>query len=231
MISEASMVTAGPRQTPLDVPGHLGPLALIAGAFAGLAGGVAWALLVRFTGYEIGYVAWGIGLFVGYAMARVTPARSRSLAVAAALISVFALFTGKALIFVGSTGLIAEEYASDEELMRGGIAWQMYGDRELAPSTVAEVEATFAAGDTLSDSVWEAMNEEAAAKLAGLTEEERAVVAAQLASAYVADVGVLAGVGMQLSAFDLLWLLLAVSTAFRMLSPGQALVETAEANG
>ena len=46
---------------------HLLP-ALGAGALAALAGGLAWAVVVALTEYEIGYLAWGIGLLSGFAV-------------------------------------------------------------------------------------------------------------------------------------------------------------------
>jgi hypothetical protein len=38
---------------------------LFVGLVAGAVGAAAWAALAYFTGYEVGYVAWGIGLLVG----------------------------------------------------------------------------------------------------------------------------------------------------------------------
>lgn len=43
--------------------------AVAGGVLAAVAGGVIWGLLVIFTGYEIGYVAWGLGLVAGFAVA------------------------------------------------------------------------------------------------------------------------------------------------------------------
>ena len=40
-------------------------LAAAAGLVAALLGGVAWGLVVKFSEYEIGIVAWGIGFLVG----------------------------------------------------------------------------------------------------------------------------------------------------------------------
>jgi len=36
-------------------------LAIPAALLAALAGGVAWGLIVKWTGYEVGIVAWGSG--------------------------------------------------------------------------------------------------------------------------------------------------------------------------
>ncbi len=58
--------------------------ALLAGAIAALIGGAVWAALVAFANLEVGYVAWGIGLLVGVAMAMVTQTRGRGMAMLAA---------------------------------------------------------------------------------------------------------------------------------------------------
>ncbi|MBI4229470.1 MAG: hypothetical protein HY608_01410 [Planctomycetes bacterium] len=66
-------------------------MAALAGAAAG---GLAWALLSWATGYEIGYVAWGIGGLVGFAAARFGANGKYSGAVCA-LLSLLAIFGGK----------------------------------------------------------------------------------------------------------------------------------------
>ena len=42
------------------------PGALMGGAIAAIVGGAAWGLITAITGWEIGYVAWGIGLLAGF---------------------------------------------------------------------------------------------------------------------------------------------------------------------
>jgi len=43
--------------------------AALAGLGAAVAGGIAWGLIVKWTDYEIGFAAWGIGFIVGTAVA------------------------------------------------------------------------------------------------------------------------------------------------------------------
>lgn len=47
-------------------------LAVAAGLVAAVVGGVAWGLVVKWTEYEIGIVAWGIGFLVGAAVVAAT---------------------------------------------------------------------------------------------------------------------------------------------------------------
>src|SRR6266508_5834458 len=42
--------------------------AVLAGLVAAVAGGIAWGLIVKWSDYEIGFAAWGIGFFTGIAV-------------------------------------------------------------------------------------------------------------------------------------------------------------------
>jgi short subunit fatty acids transporter len=195
------------------------PLALAAGVVAALVAGALWAGLVFATNTEIGFVAWGVGLLVGYAMSRVTVARTRQLGYAAAACAVIGLLAGKAFIFAGSAGMIATDLADNDEAMAATVAWQLYVARELDEATLAGIDAADAAGDTLSDALWADMTQQATASLAGLTPAERHDVALAASKALLARIGMVNGIRSQLSLFDLLWLFLAVGTAFRMMAP------------
>lgn len=198
-----------------------GPLALAAGLAAGLVAGGLWALLVRITNYEIGYAAWGVGLLVGWAMTRVTHRRTAQLAYAAAAFAVIGLVAGKAFIFASSGGAMAGDFAQDDELMASYIAWDMYDNRELDAATLEELDATQAAGDTLSDRVWEGMRSQAAARIAAMSAQERQDAAERAAERTIQSFGLLGGITAQLTLFDLLWVFLAVGTAYRMLAPAR----------
>jgi hypothetical protein len=67
---------------------------VLAGLGAAILAGIAWAWLVRTTGYEIGFVAWGIGLLAGLAVG--FAARHRH-GVAPQVIAVVAALVGIAL--------------------------------------------------------------------------------------------------------------------------------------
>lgn len=149
------------------------PLALAAGLVAALVAGAAWAGLAFLTNREIGYVAWGVGLLVGFAMSRVTVRRTQTLAMAAAFLALVGLAAGKVFIYAFSTDTVAEQFESDDLLLSGALAWQLYEARELAPETLARVDAVQAAGDTLPDVVWEQMRSEAGEQLRQLSDEER----------------------------------------------------------
>lgn len=196
-------------------------LAIAAGIVAALIAGGLWAMLVRVTGYEIGYAAWGVGLLVGIAMSRVTVNRSRELAVTAAGFALVGLTAGKVFIFLGSTGALAEELKSNDEWMAASVAWTMYDERQLDAATLDELDTTIAAGDTLSDAVWLAMTDQAGRTLETMSADERDAAARDAAAATLGRIGVVNGVVGQVTAFDLLWVLLAVGTAFRAMAPAK----------
>jgi hypothetical protein len=217
MSFENTYVEMSPRDEALADDGRT-PLALAAGLIAALVAGGIWAGLVFATNMEIGYVAWGVGLLVGLAMSRVTSQRSRQLAVAAAAFAVLGLIAGKAFIFAGSAGVYAKDLEKDHESMSAAVAWQMYESRELDPGTLGKIDA-IAYGAQVPYDVWTAMRAEGTARLATMSAEEKHAVAVTMSKQITADIGMMGGILAQVSLFDLLWLFLAVGTAFRMMAP------------
>ncbi len=201
------------------------PLALAAGVVAALAGGVAWAAMVLLTDYEIGFVAWGIGALVGWAMARVTVNRSRSLALAAAALALVGLIAGKGLVTAGSQGAIADELTADEQFLAGAVAWQMYDAGQLEPGTMEAIRATEEAGDTLSDALWADMTAQADTRVDALSDADRRALAEEAAAGFISQLGLVDGIRAQLSGFDLLWMLLALGTAFQMMDARKGVPE------
>jgi hypothetical protein len=195
------------------------PLALAVGLIMALVAGGLWALVGFVTHAEIGFAAWGIGLLVGAAMSRVTRERTQKLAYAAAALALLGLLAGKVFIFAGSTGRIATELSGNDEMMKSAVAWQMYEARELNATTLEGLDQTQQAGDTLSDALWGNMLDQASTKFATMTAEEKQETAKLLARNAMQRMGMVGGVRAQLSAFDLLWVFLAVGTAYRMLAP------------
>ena len=193
-------------------------LALLAGLVAALIGGGIWAGLVFATSLEIGWVAWGIGGLVGVAMARMTANRSKQLAMAAAGFAMLGLLAGKIFIFLGSSGMIADAIEADPASLQGAVAWQMYDTRELDQATLAQVDAAQQAGDTLTHATWATMTAQARSRLDAMSEDERHDIAISAAQGFIGAVGLRAGVTAQLSLFDLLWVFLAVGTAFRFMA-------------
>jgi len=55
------------QQSPVSEPHGSPALAVPAALMAAIAGGIAWGLIVKWTEYEVGIVAWGIGFLTGTA--------------------------------------------------------------------------------------------------------------------------------------------------------------------
>ncbi|MEL7472160.1 MAG: hypothetical protein AAGK04_02500 [Planctomycetota bacterium] len=73
-----------------------GPVAwLLAGGFAGAIGVVVWAAIAYYTGFEIGYIAIGIGALVGLAIKAVDNEGGMARGLAAAIIAALSIAGGK----------------------------------------------------------------------------------------------------------------------------------------
>ena len=75
--------------------------AVLAGLVAAIAGGVVWGLIVKWTDYEVGFVAWGIGFVCGTAVLWATRGTRGFLLQATAIAcALFGILVGKYLAFV-----------------------------------------------------------------------------------------------------------------------------------
>jgi hypothetical protein len=76
-------------------------MAALAGLAAAIVGGVVWGLIVRWSDYEIGFAAWGIGFIVGTAVVfGAQGARGTPLQVLAVVLALAGILLGKYLAFV-----------------------------------------------------------------------------------------------------------------------------------
>lgn len=109
---------AGPIR---EQPRPLG-LALLAGLVAAVLGGVAWGLVVKHSEYEVGVVAWGIGLVVGFAVAAVSRARGPALQAIAVACALVGILLGKYL----SYALVLQEEADAQGVDVGLFSGDMW---------------------------------------------------------------------------------------------------------
>jgi hypothetical protein len=74
--------------------------AVVGGGLAAVVGGAVWGLTVNLTGYEIGYVAWAIGLVAGFGVLLFARGRKGpALQIIAVLSSVLGILIGKYFTF------------------------------------------------------------------------------------------------------------------------------------
>lgn len=192
---------------------------ILAGSAAGVVGGAIWAGIVALTNYEVGYVAWGIGGLIGYAMTRATPQRTTQLAGIAAIIAITSLLLGKVLIQYYVTRPAFEQAIREEEnAVASAAAWRLREEQGLPPDLQTRYDA-LAEEDTLPDAMWEEMVAVGEEYAASLSPEERSRLADEYVAAATAGIGPWQQLSWGFSLWDLLWVGLAVHTAFRMLKP------------
>jgi hypothetical protein len=89
-----------------------------AGAVAALAGGVIWGLIGKWTNYEVGVAAWGIGFIVGTAVVfGARGPRGLPLQLMAVVLALAGVLIGKYLSFV---------WANQEDLEKLGISLPVF---------------------------------------------------------------------------------------------------------
>lgn len=188
----------------------LGFRALVGGVAGGVIGVILWTSVTYFTGYEIGWVAWFVGVLTGLGVSAATEKRGRILIGAlAAIIAVGAIGAGKVtLARLAASQAIADVGANftDEDAI--------YHMAESDPAVNPEDD----------DTIDPAAIDRATARWGTMSETERDAYRMQ-ASHEVrqqmeldADaVTVVALIG-SLSPFDLLWIALAGASAFKIAS-------------
>jgi len=141
-----------PAPPPSPVEPEAGGLtapALLAGLAAAIAGGIAWGLVVRWTDYEVGIAAWGVGALVGFAVATAAGSRrGEDLQLAAVAFALLGVLLGKYLAFAlvvrdefgGAIGLLSRDMLS---LFRDSLR-QVFGLFDLLWAGLAVVTAWFA---------------------------------------------------------------------------------------
>ncbi|MEJ2253344.1 MAG: hypothetical protein P8Y75_03080 [Nitrospirota bacterium] len=108
--------------------------ALVGGLVAALAGGILWSVVVALTDYEIGYMAWGIGLLTGSAVVLFS-GRKKGLALQVMAVS------------FSAAGIALGKYLTFHHFVREAII-QKYGAEAAAgftPLSAAAMSAFFGA--------------------------------------------------------------------------------------
>lgn len=84
--------------------------AVVAGLGAAVAGGIVWGLIVKWSEYEVGFVAWGIGFLAGIAVLTATGGRRgvplQAIAIVCALVGIV---IGKYLSYAWVLQQVADE--------------------------------------------------------------------------------------------------------------------------
>jgi phosphate/sulfate permease len=141
----AAPATAGPQLTNADVQRAVERLrsqqnfvaGLFAGAVAALVGAVIWAVITDVTGYQIGFMAIGVGFIVGYAVRVAGKGIDQSFAIMGAVLALLGCVVGNALAVLG--------IVANQENMRYSELWS----RIDLPTMGNLMAATFSPMDLL----------------------------------------------------------------------------------
>jgi hypothetical protein len=103
-------MTEHPSPVPITEPSSSLLPAVAAGLVAAIVGGVAWAVIVKTSDYEVGIAAWGIGFIAGTAVVLATRgAKGPRLQVIAVVCALLGILLGK---YLGYALVVQEEAES-----------------------------------------------------------------------------------------------------------------------
>lgn len=211
---------------------------LIFGVLAGLVGAMVWAGIACFTGYEIGWIAWGIGAFVGFAFAFGSGGRGVQAGTIAVVITVLSIVAGK---YTAVDLMISQELGTEEEVIQNAVA-QLDDDKVMVSYVAEDVIAEKVARNEFvsypenvdpdnedpeayySPEIWS----EAKASWEGMTPEDKQEYRRRAEEFIVQNVKMVfaesskAGFLYSFTPMDILFFGLAVLTAYRIASRGRA---------
>jgi hypothetical protein len=211
---------------------------IIAGVVAGVVGAAIWAAISFYANMEIGYIAWGIGILVGIAVAA-TGENSSLAGVTAVLITIVSLLGGKyAAVELAVQDMQAEmgdsltdDFGADLEITDEGL--QSFLAEKIAEKREADGEAIEwpevadeeeSAGAAFPEDIWAEAGKQLSKKTDdekdSLREERKEQIKAWAENfgQALADAAREEGFIASFSMFDLLFFGLAVATAWKIAS-------------
>lgn len=194
---------------------------VFAGILVGIPAAVVWALIAYFTGFEIGWAAWGVGAIVGYAVAKSAHEPSASLGPTAAVIAVGSLLLAKVLILeFAFPPMLAAELLKNQNATVGMFVMEMTAQKSFSPELQALVDQDESRPGSLSEAqqvdMQQRMRTEVMARVGSATRTEKERAARAGADAYMKGLGFFGGMKEMFSLYDALWIFLAISSAFRI---------------
>lgn len=194
-------------------------MGLVLGIVAAVIGGAIWAGIVTLTGYEVGYVAWGVGLIVGVAVAAGAKEPGVVNGVTAAGLAVGGLLLGKLLIFqLAMPGLVAKEFNEDPQIHSVVAEMQVAKDPNLDPDFKAwyDNEDPTAYTEEQDAAYYAKLDQLINERSAQMSEAERDAAVKEFAGMTLASLPIEERMNIAFSGWDLLWFGLAVLTAFKI---------------
>ncbi|MEM0896861.1 MAG: hypothetical protein AAGJ79_08230 [Verrucomicrobiota bacterium] len=115
---------------------------LIVAVVAGVVGAIIWGAIGFFTGYEIGIVAWGVGLLIGFAVAAVGEASPTS-GIMCAVVALLSILGGKAL---------AVKFSLDKEIV--SVSKEVFEEYRYSAESVAGLSSDSELAQFMIDDEW-----------------------------------------------------------------------------
>jgi hypothetical protein len=191
--------------------------ALVYGFAVAVLGGMLWAAIVVFGQVELGILAWAIGGAVGAVMIWAHKKGSSELALAAVFLSLLGLASGKILSYeFGTVPAVEEFFLQDPDAVGSLISIHLRNSGDYSAEVVEWLNTEDGEEDPpekLADEVQKFWEEVEALKEGSDRSfiKDEVTIASRAA---LADVSVLDRY--EVGAFDLLWIFLAVGTAWRL---------------
>lgn len=202
----------------------------ILGALVGAVIGAAiWGGIAAATGFEIGYVAWGIGGLVGFG-ARYAGGRGQTCGIVCAVLALLSIFGGKMFAVQIVLGQHSDEFAEIaasqegyEEFKAAAEEFAKIDSEEDYPNFMVDQGLTDAAspGDVTGEQLAEFTENvvprlESFASTSPSYESWKAEMQAQFASAGIGVGGLASAAQANLGPIDILFALLGLATAFKV---------------
>jgi hypothetical protein len=201
---------------------------LLAGLLVGIVLMIAWILLARMTGKDVGLAAWGVGGLLGIVIAKSARPPTRATGVQAAILTAVTLLVGKAAVVIyGLQPALRAEMVRDRDATAKMLIFDMMKNRSFSPEVqhlidtrpdLARDTSFMGPGEELrAQMIAEA---EARAKTATIEERER-LVRTYYDQTFVRQIGFWVLFVLSFTPLDLLWMGLGISTAWKL---GQGLI-------
>jgi len=201
--------------------------AVIGGAVVACVAGGIWGGIAIGTGYEIGWVAWGIGALVGFAVAAMAQRQDSDIGIAAVGLSILGLVVGKAIIvqWMLSPAYILSEFDLEDPVDFAELyVDEMVDEGLLKPSLQKRAEEDLSDGYFDDEELGVAVMAATMEQVATMSESERDDYAQRRTDKFVeeeyGDKSFTMLLKMSIEPIDALWILLCVSSAWRIGSGG-----------
>ncbi len=196
---------------------------LLAGVLVGIVLMVAWIVLARMTGNDVGLASWGVGGLMGIVIGKTAKPATRQTGLLAALLTAGTLLVTKvAVVVFALQPALRDEFVKDTDAISLMFLADMRENRSFSPELQRTIDArpdlladtsfTGAGDELISQMMAEA---EERAKTATKAERER-LVRAHYDATFIEKLGFWVLLLTSFGPLDLLWMGLGISTAWKL---------------